>query len=498
MTIGDGFTDDMHGIDGSNGSGNIFDEVGHGSHVAGVIGAVTNNEKGVAGVNWDTQLMGIKITDNERVNLLAAITGILYAAEHGARIANHSWGGRINNPILHDVMASSPTLHVCAAGNAQNNADEVPSFPAAYDLPNVISVAASTDSDTHLFFSNFGTESVDVHAPGAIIYSTIPGNKYKEMSGTSMAAPHVSGVAALIASEYPEATNQEIKDRIIYGADKVEGLRDKSVSGGRLNAFSALEDDKVAPAEVKDLKMKNLTADGFELEWTGVGDDGMKGKLSAYDVWADYGDERSRLVPEFPKGPGAKETATFRTTPGDQRPLKVTLTPVDNVGNRPQASVLSTQLPQAAVPFADDFNAETSNWTKEGNWGLVEVEGRGKVFTDSPNGNYGDGEDTGINSPSFDLTNMRSATLSFDAKLISERFDFLWVEVSRNGEKFEFLDVVRPEENGGEWLKYKRDISEFDGEKDVRLRFHLRTSNKDNSDGVYLDNVKVESAPLKS
>lgn len=498
----DGFTDDIHGINGVDGTANIFDEIGHGTHVAGVIGAVTDNEKGVAGINWDTQLMSIKIAETNRVSLLGAITGILYAAENGARVANHSWGGRINNPILEDVMASSPTLHVCAAGNAKQDNEIAPSYPASYDLPNVISVAASTRRDSHLFFSNWGTESVDVHAPGAIVWSTMPQNNYGEMSGTSMATPHVTGVAALIASEYPEATNQEIKDRIIYSADKIGEFRDKSVSGGRLNAFSALENDTVAPAKVEDLKMTNLTSDGFDLQWTGVGDDGMEGLLSAYDIWADYGDERARIVPQFPKGPNAREQASFRTIPlsGD-RPLKLSLTPIDNVGNRAEATVITSTLPSASVPFQDNFDAQESAWTTEGDWGRVEEPGRGLVFTDSPDGNYKDSDETGILSPKFDLSNMRSAQLSFDTKLITEHWDFLWIEATTNGgEDYTHLKVVRPDEDGAnrDWTSYKMDLSAFDGQKDVQLRFKLRTSNKGNDDGIYLDNIKVESALLKA
>ena len=493
----DGFVDDVHGINAVNGSGSIFDEIGHGTHVAGVIGAVSDNGKGVAGINWDTQLMGIKIAETERVSLLGAITGVLYAAENGARIANHSWGGPIDNPILKDIMASSPTLHVCAAGNRQQDSDVNPSYPAAYDMPNIISVGASTRKDSRLFFSNWGKTSVDLFAPGAMVYSTTPVHEYQEMSGTSMAAPHVSGVAALIASAYPEASNQEIKDRLIYSADPIDEMRDKSVGGGRLNAFRALENDTTAPAAVQDLKMTSLTADGFELAWTGVGDDGLEGKLAAYDVWADLGGKKERLVPEFPSEPGAKETVRFRTTPlSGERPLQVTLTPVDNVGNRAEPSVLSTKLPSAAVPFTDNFNGEETGWTAEAQWGRVEEKGRGKVFTDSPKGDYKDSTDSGILSPKFDLSNMRSATLSFDAKLKTEKWDFLWVEATSNGgEDYEHLQVVRPSENR-DWTSYQMDLSALDGQSDVQLRFRLRTSNKGTDDGVYLDNIKVESAEL--
>lgn len=492
----DGFTDDMHGIDATNGTGNIYDEIGHGTHVAGIVGAVSNNGKGVAGVNWDTQLMGVKIVDGNRLSLLGAITGILYASENGARIANHSWGGRVNNPILEDVMATSPMLHVCAAGNGQRDADKDPSYPAAYDLPNVISVGGSARKDEHLFLSNWGVESVDVHAPGALIYSTTPIHNYEDMSGTSMSAPHVSGVAALIASKFPEASNQEIKDRILYSADKKEDLRDKSVSGGRLNAFRSLEVDEIGPAPVTDLRLKNLTSDGFELDWTGTGDDGMEGVLSQYNVWAEFGDQKERLIPTFPKGPGAKETVSFRTLPveGD-RPLKVSLTPVDNVGNRANPAIVTSTIPTASVPFLDNLDAETG-WTAEAEWAKVEEEGRGLVFTDSPNGKFKDSVDNGIISPTFDLTDMRSATLTFDAKLLADKWDFVWVEAkTKDAEDYEHLGLVKTDgESGREWNKYRFDLSALDGQKDVQLRVRFRTSNKGTDDGVYVDNFKVESA----
>lgn len=494
----DGFTDDVHGLNAVTGTGNIFDEIGHGTHVAGVIGAATDNGLGVAGVNWNTQLMGVKIAETERVSLLAAITGVLYATQHGARIANHSWGGPIDNPILKDVIASSPLLHVCAAGNAGKDADQSPSYPAAYDLPNVISVAASTKRDEHLFLSNFGKKTVDVHAPGAMVYSTMPVHQYDELSGTSMATPHVSGVAALIASHYPEATNQQIKDRIIYSADKIDSLRELSVSGGRLNALRSLEDDTVAPDPVTDLRVKNLTADGFELSWTGVGDDGDQGLLAAYDIWADFGESKERLVPEFPQQAGGAESVSFRTNPVlSERPFTISLTPVDNVGNRAATTNLAAALPAASLPFVDNFDAPETDWTADGEWGRVEEPGRGQVFTDSPDGDYKDSTDSGILSPKFDLSTMRSSVLTFDAKLKNEMWDFLWVEATTNGKDFEHLGIVRPSENR-EWAEHRLDLTKFDGRSDVQLRFKLRTSNKGVDDGVYLDNIQVVSAQVAS
>jgi len=492
----DGFTDDIHGLNAVDGTGNIFDEIGHGTHVAGTIGAVGDNEKGISGVNWDTRLMGVKIAENERVSLVAAITGTLYATERGARIANHSWGGPRRNPILEDVMKSSPMLHVCAAGNSQKDSDEHPFYPAGFDAPNIISVGASTRQDNALFFSNWGANSVDVHAPGARVYSTLPIHEYGELSGTSMAAPHVSGVAALIASKYPDATNEQIKDRIMYSSDSIEEMRPLSRSGGRLNAHKALEDDQIAPAPVTGFEVTKTNSDGFSISWNGVGDDGMEGTVARYQLEADFGTHKQRLIPEFPKGPNQKETYTFQTTPRDaERPFALRLNAVDNVGNR--SNVVSTQgvMPASKVPLRSDFDAH-DNWTVTGNWAKVKEEGRGMVYTDSPGEAHEPGGDTSLISPAFSLKGMRNSTLTFDAKMVTNKFDFLFVEVSTDGEGWSNLAVLRQDRTPGygEWGSYEYDLSQYDNSDHLQVRFNYEPSNNSKEDGVYVDSVKVTAA----
>lgn len=495
--------DDVHGIDALNSNGNLVDHVGHGTHVAGVIGAVGNNGEGVAGINWESRLMGIKIADQRRVSLVGAVYGMLYAADKGARIANNSWGGAFSNRILEDVMRASPMLHVCAAGNGQRDTDQVPAYPASYDLPNVISVAASTRREEHLNFSNWGAESVDVHAPGAMVYSTLPTRQYGEESGTSMAAPHVAGVAALIATEYPEAGNQEIKDRILYSSEPIEAFRKMTVSGGRLNAHRALENDQVAPAEIPEFVLQKVDADGFEVSWKGVGDDGMEGVAARYLMEADYGDHKERLIPDFPQGPGAVERLTYRTPPTTgERPVSISLKAVDNVGNATSTLGIQTTLPAATTAFHDPIGAD-SNWDTEGNWGKVEVEGRGMVYTDTPEGDYEDGQDTSLVSPAFDLSNIRSARLSFDAQAKTQQWDMLFIEalVDDDSGDYEMVGIIRGGEQDREWHNYNVDLSQFDGRENVRIRFQFRTSRDGTDDGVYVDNVRVfgaEPTPAES
>lgn len=492
----DGFVDDVHGLNAVDGSGNIYDEVGHGTHVAGIIGAEGNNEKGIAGVNWDSQLLGVKIADGERVSLVAAITGTLYATERGARIANHSWGGPRRNPILEDVMKSSPMLHVCAAGNSQKNSDEEPFYPAGFDSPNIVSVGASTRRDNALFFSNWGANTVDVHAPGARVYSTLPVHQYDELSGTSMAAPHVSGVAALIASKYPDATNEELKDRLMYSSDPIEEMRTLSVSGGRLNAYRALEDDQVAPADIQGFQVTETTADGFKAIWKGVGDDAMEGRVSRYQMQADFGEGPERLIPQFPKEPGTLEEFSFRALPQEKaRPFSLKLNAVDNVGHRSSVVQACGVVPAAEVPLKADFEGQNV-WSAGGTWGRVKEEGRGLVYTDSPQGPHHPGSDTSLTSPAFNLKGLRNARLNFDAKMVSNKYDFLFVEVSTDGESWKNLEVLRQDRTPGydTWGSYNYDLSKYDEAEHLQVRFNYEPSNNSKEDGVYIDRVRVLAA----
>lgn len=239
---GNGVIDDVHGIFPKENNGNVQDQNGHGTHTAGTIGAVGNNGQGITGINWEARIMAIRIFDDKgRTDVAQIARGLEYAAQNGARITSSSWGGTESNPALLDAFKSCPSLHVAACGNSHLDTDVVPHYPSAYELPNMIAVAASDHRDRLARFSNYGANSVDLAAPGVDIYSTFPKGKYKSEDGTSMACPHVSGVAALVATAFPQASNEEIKERILNGVDKVPALKDKVASGGRLNAAKALQ-----------------------------------------------------------------------------------------------------------------------------------------------------------------------------------------------------------------------------------------------------------------
>jgi subtilisin family serine protease len=224
-----------------------YDWGGHGTHVAGSIGAVGNNGVGVSGINQRVSIMSVRFMDaSGRGDTSAAIKAIDYAISRGAKVLNNSWGGKGGyNRALHDAIARSEragALFVTSAGNDGTNNDRNPSYPAAFtDLPNVISVAATTSTDGLASFSNYGAKSVHVGAPGVSIYSTRPGNKYAYLSGTSMASPHVAGAAALLWAQNPNAGYAEIKRRLINSGDVVSSLQGRTITGRRINVLKALD-----------------------------------------------------------------------------------------------------------------------------------------------------------------------------------------------------------------------------------------------------------------
>lgn len=229
-------------------SANPTDDHNHGTHVAGIIGAVGDLESGVSGVAHHVSIMAVKYyseANTGSVNLRNTVKAIRYAADHGAKIINYSGGGpefSQEEYLAIKYAESKGILFVAAAGNEHKNADIAENYyyPAAYQLPNMISVAA-TDIHNHLLSSsNWGPSHVDVAAPGENIYSTLPGGRYGYMTGTSQATAFVSGLAALLLSQDPSLKPQQLKSIIIGSADPLAALNGKVAANGRINAYSAL------------------------------------------------------------------------------------------------------------------------------------------------------------------------------------------------------------------------------------------------------------------
>ncbi len=241
---GNGYVDDSLGYDFAGRDGDPLDENGHGTHVAGTVGASGNDGEGVVGVSWRASLLPVRVLDRHGSGSLAqVIAGIDYAVARGARVINLSLGAPYGSKLLLLSLQraqAAGTVIVAAAGNDGLDNDSSPSFPANYELEALISVAATDRDDLLADFSNFGAKSVHLAAPGVSILSTYLFGSYVFLSGTSMATPHVSGAAALVLGLNPTLTGVQVKDLLLNSSDKLSALEGLVVSGGRLNVGSAI------------------------------------------------------------------------------------------------------------------------------------------------------------------------------------------------------------------------------------------------------------------
>jgi subtilisin family serine protease len=235
-----GYVDDRFGFNTINNNSNTTDGKGHGTHVAGIVGAVGNNGVGVTGVAWSTSLIPVKVLDDNGDGTSESVAaGVDYARIIGADILNLSLGGPSSDSVLQNALQSASNagkLLVFAAGNEGTNNNITPSFPANYSFSNSLTVAATNQSDQLASFSNYGTSTVHLSAPGVGILSTFLGNSYAPFDGTSMAAPYVAGALAILRSL--GATASQSKSCILNGVTKIQGL--PVISGGRLNLASAV------------------------------------------------------------------------------------------------------------------------------------------------------------------------------------------------------------------------------------------------------------------
>jgi subtilisin family serine protease len=246
---GNGYIDDVYGWDFVNNNNSIYDSIGddHGTHVAGTIGAQGGNGIGVAGVSWDVSLLSGKFLGDTGGTTANAIKAVDYFTDlktrHGLNLVatNNSWGGGGYSIGLYDAINRANTagiLFVAAAGNSSTSSL---SYPAAYDLPNVISVASIDSNGGLSSFSNYSSTWVDLGAPGGAIASTLPNNTYGTYSGTSMATPHVTGALALMQSVQPSATMAQLKQALLESVAQTTSLVGKTATGGRLDVNAAID-----------------------------------------------------------------------------------------------------------------------------------------------------------------------------------------------------------------------------------------------------------------
>jgi subtilisin family serine protease len=242
---GNGISDDVFGYDAANEDGDPMDDDGHGSHCSGTIAGRGNNTLGVAGVAWVGKIMAVKFLDPWGTTS-DAILSVNYARSKGAKVSSNSWGGGGYSALLEGAIREMNTagcLFIASAGNSASDTDRRPQYPACYNVPNVISVAATDSSDALASFSNIGLTTVDLGAPGVFVLSSTSDSdtSYEEYSGTSMACPHVSGSFALLAAQYPAKTIAELISAVLGNTDPLPALTGKCVTGGRLNLRKAMD-----------------------------------------------------------------------------------------------------------------------------------------------------------------------------------------------------------------------------------------------------------------
>ena len=241
--------DDQHGFNIVEDNGDPMDDNGHGTHCAGIIGAEGGNGLGIAGVNWNVKIMPLRFMDADGTGTTKdAIEAINYVIDRkragvNVRIISASWGSTAKSRALEDVIRKAydeGILFVAAAGNSSSDNDQTPHYPSSYNLGNVVSVAALNRNDELASFSNYGAKSVNVAAPGEEILSTWLEHGFEEKQGTSMATPFVSGVAALILSQNPKMSVDDLRAKLLKSVDVLASLRGKVSSGGRINAAKAV------------------------------------------------------------------------------------------------------------------------------------------------------------------------------------------------------------------------------------------------------------------
>ena len=238
--------DGSPGFNALTGTNDPSDDSGHGTRVAGILGAAGNNGKGVVGVAWQVQIMACKCFNNFGVGSISdVITCMDFAQTNGAKIINASWGFGTNSLALSNAIYSARSagiIVVAAAGNSSNNLDVVPSYPTGYHLDNVVTVAYTTRNDTLAGPSNYGATNVHLAAPGDQIYSTFGAtdNFYDTESGSSFAAPYVTGTFALMLAKFPAENYTQLISRVLNATDPLPSLAGKCVTGGRLNLRKAL------------------------------------------------------------------------------------------------------------------------------------------------------------------------------------------------------------------------------------------------------------------
>lgn len=496
-----GFVDDWGGWNFIKNNNDPMDDNHHGTHCAGIIGAVGNNGVGIVGVNWNVSIVGLKFLDKEGNGTLAnAVLAIEYATKMGVHVMNNSWGGdEYSETMVAAIRKASAAgvLFVVAAGNNSSNNDVSLDYPSSYDIDNIISVGA-TDADGELAgFSNYGAKTVHIAAPGAQILSTFPGNTYGVLDGTSMAAPYVAGAAALIKARFPFLKARELKTRLLGGSVPTQALQGKVVAG-LLNIDNALDDDQSAPAAPHKIAVLSSAANSINLEWEPSLDNGRDKYAYAYEIrraatpiqsHEDW--ESAEVVPVTI----LQQNANKVQARAENIPLNssgyLAARSLDRAGN---LSEISNSIRYASRPVSflyENKSNSLAGLSVEGSWGNESIAGKGKVLSDSPGTVYGYNQTTSLTLPPMSIRS-NDVVLSFKNKFEFELgYDFGYVEVSGdNGDTWKQVAQLNGAQN---WTDMTYSLSPFlnKGDSSVLVRFRITSDQTHSMDGWLLSEISV-------
>ncbi len=524
---GNGYVDDTRGWDWVNSDNNPNDDNGHGTHCAGTIGGTGNNGAGVSGVCWQVSLLGLKFLNSSGSGFESdGAEAIAYATDLGVSLTSNSYTGTTYTQSMKDAIDEADAagiLFVAAAGNNASNIDLSLEYPAAYESPNILSVAATTRTDGLASFSNFGLATVDLAAPGNEIFSTIHNGGYGLKNGTSMAAPHVAGACALIKSYKPTITHMQMRELILSTVHSLPALTGKCSTGGRLNLYNAM----LASNDILATPTGVLSASGpiggpflpaaQTITLTNHSSSSRPWTAGVTGSWITLSPSSGTLAA------GASTQISVTLNAAANQLLATTHTGVVTISStssgRIQTRTVSLEVSAAPV-FSTHLDSDPG-WSRTGEWAYGTPLGQGAVSFGNPDPTAGAtgtkvfginlAGDYAVNSSTpqyltagpFDLSGRHSSKLRFQRWLNADYQPWVTtsVELSTDGTNWDVVwqnDLSTPRDQA--WTFMEHDLASLaDGHAQVYVRWGHTVSTPDAypQSGWNLDDIELHAVPDK-